>query len=86
MRVDTFTKAVLVVIAIFLGIIAFNPISQPALAQASPGKFDNIQFSAYETRYTFFDNKTGTIYKDNADGDMLSKHQILELGQKLKSF
>jgi len=43
MKIDKFTKVVLLVIAVFLGIIAFKPLVLVKTTSASPGSLDNIK-------------------------------------------
>jgi len=77
MKTDSFTKVLLVLIALFLGVIALRPFLQPELAVGSPGgKFDYVQ--AWETSIStvgvgsregllinnsiIFDSRTGDLW------------------------
>jgi hypothetical protein len=44
MKADKFTKVILLIIAIFLGIIALKPLSQLPTAIAGQSTFDDVKF------------------------------------------
>jgi hypothetical protein len=63
MRIDLYTKAVLTVVAIFLGVIALRPYVSPEVVQAQ-GAFSGVQMSGFGPGYVgFFDSKTGQVFR-----------------------
>ena len=65
-KFDRFTKILLVVIAIFLGMIALQPIFQPEMVSANPGQFDNVDFEVIVAGggagALFFDRNIGQVW------------------------
>ena len=90
-KIDTFTKILLVVIAIFIGIIALKPILSTEVAQANPGQFNNLDIEilvspgATGVGAFFFDRSTGKgwLYSLN-DGILKGRMQLTTLGEPMK--
>lgn len=85
MKFDAFVKVTLVLIAVFLGIIAFRPFFEIGSASANPGgKFDYVQFSVAGKGLWFFDSKTGKIYGYDLqrNGELVGR--LVELGEPLR--
>lgn len=88
-KIDTFTKILLVVIAIFIGMIALKPILSTEVAQANPGQFNNLDieivFSPGSLGAFFFDRSTGKgwLYSLN-DGKLKGSAQLTTLGEPMK--
>jgi hypothetical protein len=61
MKTDTYTKAVLTIIALMLTFIACRSVVTPEKTVAADGPFAGVQFSGAPGIY-FFDNKTGDIW------------------------
>lgn len=60
MKIDLYTKIILTLIAIFLGIIAVKPLL-PSPVSAADGKFGHVQFSSMQ----FFDSRSGDLWLIN---------------------
>lgn len=86
-KLDTFTKVLLVVIAVFLGIIALKPIFYTEVAQANPGRFDNIDFELVVGKRavaSFFDRSSGEVWLYDIDsGEYLEMKKMTSLGQNM---
>ncbi|MDO8142602.1 MAG: hypothetical protein Q6358_13970 [Candidatus Brocadiales bacterium] len=83
-KIDTFTKILLVVIAIFIGMIALKPIFSTEVAQANPGQFNNLDLEIQGSEAVFFDRSTGTIWVYNFNGTYAVKLQLKTLGEPMK--
>lgn len=66
MRLDLFTKFVLVAIALFLGLIALRPFVASAPAQAGSGEFDHVR---YMGRFGI-GNASGNLFLDSRTGEL----------------
>ena len=66
MRTDLFTKAVLLAIAFFLGLIALRPFVGSEPAQAGAGDFDHVR---YMGRFGI-GNQSGNLLLDAKTGDI----------------
>ena len=63
MRIDPYTRIVLTLICLFLGMIAFKPFLVPDPGFAAYGdKFGNMQFAVNEQGAYFFDTRTGDVW------------------------
>lgn len=87
-KFDTFTKVLLVVIAVFLGMIALRPIFYTEVAQANPGRFDNIDFAVALTEgafvASFFDRSSGEVWLyDFSSGQYKGMKKLTSLGQNM---
>jgi hypothetical protein len=71
MRIDWYTKGVLTVIALLLGMIAIRPYVSPDAVAHAQGPFAGVQFSGN----AFFDSRTGDVYF--YDGRNLEYHRRL---------
>jgi hypothetical protein len=85
----TFIKVMLLLIALFLGILALRLFLQPEPAFANPdGKFGNVQFSAvyWNVKYFyFFDSKTGDIWQYDESGKECERiGRLVELGKPMQ--
>ena len=80
MRTDTYKKAVLTVIAVFLGMLVFKQYLRPdVVAQAQSG-FAGVQFSGAD----YFDSKTGDIWVYGGRGlDRPLHYRMARLGEPL---
>ena len=71
-KIDTFTKILLVVIAIFIGMIALKPILSTEVAQANPGQFNNLDLEILGSPGSygafFFDRSTGKGWNLKGEG------------------
>ncbi|MBM3209303.1 hypothetical protein FJZ40_03365 [Candidatus Shapirobacteria bacterium] len=88
MKTDIFTKILLLVIALFLGIISFRPLIQTEIAQASAGDFDHVKFIGIITsNIVLMDNRNGNlwVYKVGDPGVVKAKFlgRLIELGKPL---
>ena len=88
-KIDTFTKILLVVIAIFIGIIALKPILSTEVAQANPGQFNNLDLEILGSPGSygafFFDRSTGKGWMyDLKDGILKVRVQLTTLGEPMK--
>ena len=85
MRIDTYTKTILTVIALFLGVIALRPMLQPMPASAQ-SSLDGVQFTPASSSFNAFDAKSGDVWLYSYEGGAYSaKHlgRITELGQPM---
>ncbi len=92
MRIDTYTKAVLTVIALLLAVIVFKPLIRPDTTATAQGSFAGVQMIG--PALTFFDTRTGEIWEYQGcyyDDDTaicgqlqpLQKYRLTKLGQPL---
>jgi hypothetical protein len=67
MRIDLYTKTILTLIALLLGVVALKPIiqPQPVSAQAS---LAGVQFSGSVGGFWLFDTKTGDVWAYEKQG------------------
>jgi hypothetical protein len=82
MRTDTYTKAVLTVIAIFLAAIACKQYFGSDAAVSAQGPFAGVQFTG-QYFVSFFDSRTGEIWNYNSFGQLDYKFRLTKLGQPL---
>jgi len=80
MRVDTYTKAILTIIAVFLAVIMLKPILQPQVAMAE-GSFAGIQFSYSAGNHAFFNANTGDVWEYGDHGNFRNHYKVHELGK-----
>jgi hypothetical protein len=81
MRIDWYTKGVLTVIAVLLGVIALRPYVSPEAVHAQ-GSFAGLQFSGRTNDYQFFDSRTGDIWWYNIDSAP-EHYRLTKLGTPL---
>ena len=80
MRTDTYTKAVLTVIAFLLLLIACNQYVNPESKARAEGPFAGLQFSATIGQIYLFDTRSGDIWGYAYD----DSHTRVHLFEKLK--
>ncbi len=78
MRIDWYTKGLLTVIALLLGVIALRPYISPNVVAHADGSFAGVQFSGSG----FFDSRTGDIW-GYYDGDHPTHTRVAKLGAPL---
>jgi hypothetical protein len=82
MRTDTYTKAVLTVIAVFLGMLVFKQYVRPDVVAQAQGGFAGVQVSPQQGQAYVFDSRTGDIVW--YDGPKVLVHRRLaKVGQPL---
>jgi hypothetical protein len=81
MRIDLYTKAVLTVIALLLAAIVFKQYFSPDAVALAQGQFAGVQFTAERGSYSFFDTRTGEVFRYY--GAVIEKHRLTKLGQPL---
>ena len=62
MRIDLYTKTVLTIIMLLLGVIALRPIANPTTTALAQGPFDGIQFSGTADGFWLFSDHTGDMW------------------------
>jgi hypothetical protein len=82
MRTDTYTKAVLTVIALLLALIACDKYVNPESKARAEGPFAGLQFSASGAWINLFDTRTGEIWEYNGH-DLGIKYRLTKPGQPL---
>lgn len=85
MRIDWYTKGVLTVIAVLLGVIALRPYVSPDAVAHAQGGFSGVQFSAGPGGLNFFDTKTGEIWGYSSAGPYKDKFRLTKSGGALVS-
>jgi len=80
MKPDTYTKAVLTVIAIMLTLIACNRYIDPKTTGLAQGVFAGVQFSGMGTGARFFDTRTGEVWNYDEKGNASLVFKISRLG------
>ena len=84
MKTDAFTKILLLVIAIFLGIIALRPLVQVGTVQASSGSFGYLKSLAGSSGIRLMDTRNGDVwYYDFYRDKVVYKGRLVELGKSL---
>jgi hypothetical protein len=91
MKTDRFTKLLLIVIALFLGIIALRPFFEITPVHANSGQFDYLDVEAIVGPFggagvLFFDSRTGEIWIygiDERSGKYEGRLKLTELGRNL---
>ena len=82
MRIDWYTKGVLTVIAVLLGVIALRPYVSPDAVQAQ-GPFAGVEYGSYPGYpRTFFDPRTGDIWEYH-DERQIDHYRLTKLGVPL---
>lgn len=77
-KFDSFTKVLLVAIAIFLGMIALRPVFHTEMVSANLGQFDNVDFE--------INRNTGQVWVYNFDSGRVEGSLKLEaLGQPMQT-
>lgn len=85
MKIDTFTKILLLVIAIFLGILVLKPLVQVKTVQGGPGSFDYVKpIGVWKARPLFLDARNGDIWwYYEFGGSAIHLGRLIELGKPL---
>ena len=83
MRIDRYTKGVLTVIAVLLGVIALRPYVSPEAVAHAQTTFAGVEFSAGPGGLDFFDTRTGEIWGYSSAGPFSEKLRVTRLGQPL---
>jgi len=79
MRSDWYTKGVLTVIAVLLGVIALRPYVSPDAVAYAQGSFSGVEWNGSSS---FFDTKTGELWF--YDGEkLIGKLRLAKLGAPL---
>jgi hypothetical protein len=81
MRIDWYTKGVLTVIAVLLGVIALRPYVSPDAVHAQ-GSFAGLQYGGGGMNAEFFDTRTGEIW-EYFNGKVTYKLQLIKIGDQL---
>ena len=80
MRSDWYTKGVLTVIAVLLGVIALRPYVSPDAVAHAQGAFAGVQTAG---RLEFFDSRSGDYWEYGEDGSLLRHMRVTKLGAAL---
>jgi hypothetical protein len=80
MRIDTYTKTILTLIALLLAVIALRPIFQPQPAMAD-GKYVGVQFSYSGGNHAFFDGRSGDVWEYGDNGQFRQHYKVHEFGK-----
>lgn len=81
MRIDWYTKGVLTVIAVLLGVIAVRPYVIPDAVAHAQGSFAGVQFN-YAGGANFFDSRSGEVFAYSVLG-LEHKWRLTKLGEPL---
>ena len=82
---DRFTKVLLVVIAISLGIIALRPIFHSEVVQANSGQFDHLTMSFVTGGFYLFDPTDGNVWHySHYEGDVEYVGKLIQPGKPLQ--
>ena len=82
MRIDWYTKGVLTVIAVPLGVIALRPYVSPDAVAHAQGSFAGLQFAS-DCTYCFFDARTGEVSAYYLGGETRGRFRVTKLGAPL---
>jgi len=80
MHVSLFTKTILTLIALFLAVIALEPIFQPQPVMAQ-GAYAGIQFSYSGGNHAFFNTNTGDVWEYGDHGNFKNHYKVKEFGK-----
>ncbi len=83
MRIDLYTKTILTLILLFLGMIALRPYFQPPAADAA-GNFASIQFSYSGGEHAFFDTRSGDVWVHDNNGHFRQHYRVHTWGKDFK--
>jgi|HubBroStandDraft_6_1064221.scaffolds.fasta_scaffold4432775_1 hypothetical protein len=83
MRIDWYTKGVLTVIAVLLGVIAIRPYVSPDAVAHAQGSFAGVQFASSEgIHFSFFDSRTGEVW-NYVNWKPMTSWRLHQLGQPM---
>lgn len=69
MRIDTYAKTILTLIALLLGVVAFRPLLRPQMTAYAQGISGTVQFTgAGENRFWAIDRTSGKVWEYNWSG------------------
>lgn len=81
MRIDTYSKVVLTVIALLLGLIVWRQYGSPETVSAQ-ASLSGVQMAVTPLGYTFFDTRSGEVW-EYSGVNLHAKHRVSKLGQVL---
>ena len=81
MRVDTYSKVILTVIALLLGLIVCRQYGSPETV-AAQGSLNGVQVAVTPLGYSFFDTRSGEVW-EYSGANLHAKHRVSKLGQAL---
>ena len=81
MHIDTYSKVVLTVIALLVGLVVFRQYASPD-AVVAQGSLTGVQMAVTPLGYTFFDSRTGEVW-EYSGANLHAKHRVTKLGQAL---
>jgi hypothetical protein len=81
MRIDRYSKVVLTVIALLLGLIVCRQYGSPETV-AAQGSLIGVQMAVTPLGYTFFDTRSGEVW-EYSGANLHAKHRMIKLGQAL---
>lgn len=87
MKSDAFTKILLVVIAVFMGIIAFRPLSQPKAVCSDSSSYDYIRpVAGFMGASILLDTRNGDLWLYDFDKFRLGGYggRLVELGKPIQ--
>jgi hypothetical protein len=83
MRIDLYTKTILTLIVLLLGVIAFKPVIQPK-SVAAEGSLNGVQLSGFGSNLWAVDTRSGDIWVYDIKPGTVSLHRkIVQLGKPL---
>jgi|ERR1022692_2192181 outer membrane protein assembly factor BamB len=82
MRIDLYTKTILTLILLLLGVITARPLFSPP-AVAADGKFAGLQFTGSPGGFYVFDPRSGDIWSYDTGGNV-EHFKMLAPGQPLQ--
>jgi hypothetical protein len=80
MRIDSYTKTILTLVALLLAVSLLKPILQPQAAMAD-GPYSSIQFSYSGSSHAFFDTRSGDVWEYGDNGQFKQHYKVHELGK-----
>jgi hypothetical protein len=81
MRIDMYSKVVLTVIALLLGLLVCRQYVSPE-SVAAQGSFSGVQMAVTPLGYSFFDSRSGELW-EYSGANLHAKHRLKVLGQAL---
>jgi hypothetical protein len=83
MRIDLYTKTILTLIALLLGVVALKPIFRPDTV-AAQSDLSGVQFSGSGGELWAVDTRSGHVWVyDVKSGQVLVKRNIVKIGMSL---
>jgi hypothetical protein len=81
MRIDTYSKVVLTLIALLLGLMVGRQYGSPETV-AAQSALTGVQVAVTPLGYSFFDSRTGELW-EYSGANLHAKHRVSKLGQAL---